>query len=341
MTTETATTDTTDTLTLEQAQALPLSPALQAAAAAGTGMHPRHVVDADLEWLRALGANPDNVMRGYCLHQAVDSAEVAILACRAGDRRADPLARLAGRLVGRSVKLRQALTQREESEAEALAIRLLLSGAEDRLLARGQELTAVQERLATVQERLDEAVQDRDLHREQALDLRALAASRKSSIDVLQATVDRLRPLAAAEQRRQDAIAKKRSRAAKVAAKKRGRAVAAKKKARLEQRHQDLLAQASTELAEGRIHAAIHGALARRLGVTRSWVPIWADQANAAPREEYQSGRHTTPAGKTVHHPNAYGYRTVYHCAVREIHVGKSWLKRNLRSLCREAAAHR
>lgn len=223
----------------------------------------------------------------------------------------------------------------------ALASRLPLSGAEDRL-------AEAQEGLSAVQAQLDEAVQDRDLHRQQALSscdsmLEAFDAGqvRESRICELEATITRLRPLADAEQRRQDAAAQKRSRAAKAAAAKRRRAAAPAKKARLEQRYQELLSQASAELAEGRIHDAVHGALARRLGVTRSWVPIWSERSSDEPREEYQSGRHTTPAGKTVHHPSAYGYRTIYHCAVREIHVGKAWLKRNLRSLCREAAAHR
>ena len=44
------------------------------------------------------------------------------------------------------------------------------------------------------------------------------------------------------------------------------------------------------------------------------------------PRMEGESSYHTTPGGKIVHHPSAYGYRTIYHCSTLHTTVGQNWV---------------
>jgi hypothetical protein len=46
-----------------------------------------------------------------------------------------------------------------------------------------------------------------------------------------------------------------------------------------------------------------------------------------APRTVGQSYYWTTPSGRTiVHHPQAYGYRTLYHASTRRVIVGEQWV---------------
>jgi len=49
----------------------------------------------------------------------------------------------------------------------------------------------------------------------------------------------------------------------------------------------------------------------------------------SAPTCEGASYFFTTMSGKTVvHHPGAYGWRTLYHCSTRRVEVGHLWLAR-------------
>lgn len=50
------------------------------------------------------------------------------------------------------------------------------------------------------------------------------------------------------------------------------------------------------------------------------------DGSAAAPELVGRSYYHTTPGGKLVRYPNAYGYRTIYHASTRAITVGRDWL---------------
>lgn len=55
--------------------------------------------------------------------------------------------------------------------------------------------------------------------------------------------------------------------------------------------------------------------------------PIKIIAGDSAPRKAGQSYYWTTPSGKTiVRHPQAYGWRTVYHGSSRRIEVGIDWL---------------
>jgi hypothetical protein len=55
--------------------------------------------------------------------------------------------------------------------------------------------------------------------------------------------------------------------------------------------------------------------------------PVCVIPGASAPTCEGAGYYFTTPSGKTVvHHPNAYGYRTLYHCSTRRVEVGARWL---------------
>lgn len=55
--------------------------------------------------------------------------------------------------------------------------------------------------------------------------------------------------------------------------------------------------------------------------------PIVVVAGDSPPRLEGRSYYWTTPSGRTVvRHPNAYGYRTLYHPSTRRIVVGSDWV---------------
>lgn len=57
--------------------------------------------------------------------------------------------------------------------------------------------------------------------------------------------------------------------------------------------------------------------------------PVEMVPGRLAPRVVGESYYHTTPSGKTrVYHPNAYKWRTVYHCSTLCVEVGRDWLLR-------------
>lgn len=132
-------------------------------------------------------------------------------------------------------------------------------------------------------------------------------------IPALQAEIDRLRPLAKPEERR------------------RAKAKAERAKAKAA----ELAAKWAEALAADEVPADLHRAVARTVGATAAYDWHWASKAGAKPWVEYEPAYYTTPAGSPVYHPNAYGWRTVRHCAVREIHVGRGWLRRQLTRLAR------
>jgi hypothetical protein len=62
-------------------------------------------------------------------------------------------------------------------------------------------------------------------------------------------------------------------------------------------------------------------------GLSGTPYPIEAVDGFKAPRMVGEGYYWTTMSGKTiVHHPNAYGWPTLYHASTRRIVVGKGWL---------------
>jgi hypothetical protein len=63
------------------------------------------------------------------------------------------------------------------------------------------------------------------------------------------------------------------------------------------------------------------------IGAPSAW-PVVIVPGNAPPVREGESYYWTTPSGKTVVcHPNAYGWRTWYHCSTLCVVVGAEWLR--------------
>lgn len=59
----------------------------------------------------------------------------------------------------------------------------------------------------------------------------------------------------------------------------------------------------------------------------RYYPPVVVVDGDIRPHMAGEHGYHTTPSGKTiVRHPNAYGWRTVYHCSTLRVEVGRDWL---------------
>ena len=55
-------------------------------------------------------------------------------------------------------------------------------------------------------------------------------------------------------------------------------------------------------------------------------MPVVEVDGDAFPKIMGEGGFNTTPSGKTiVRHPNAYGYRTIYHRSTLRIEVGRDW----------------
>ena len=65
----------------------------------------------------------------------------------------------------------------------------------------------------------------------------------------------------------------------------------------------------------------------RRLAGAGAAMPVMVVDGDAAPRVCGESYYWTTPSGKTrVHHPNAYGWRTLYWPSTLRVDVGRDWL---------------
>jgi len=76
----------------------------------------------------------------------------------------------------------------------------------------------------------------------------------------------------------------------------------------------------------GRGLTAAH--LCRSLVGDRANRPVVVVRGGAAPTIGGEASYYTTPSGKTiVHHPGAYGWRTVYHCSTVRTVVGADWLR--------------
>ncbi len=59
-----------------------------------------------------------------------------------------------------------------------------------------------------------------------------------------------------------------------------------------------------------------------------TFAPLSVHPGTSAPQFRGEVGYYTTPSGKTiVHHPGAYGWRTVYYCSTRQLMVGRDWLR--------------
>lgn len=71
------------------------------------------------------------------------------------------------------------------------------------------------------------------------------------------------------------------------------------------------------------------------LATTKRLARLWAgaetsialrfEPGDQAPKVAGSGYYHTTPGGKLVRYPNAYGYRTVYHHSTRVVVVGERW----------------
>jgi hypothetical protein len=53
---------------------------------------------------------------------------------------------------------------------------------------------------------------------------------------------------------------------------------------------------------------------------------VFIPNSKQPPKVKGHSFYHTTPGGRIVHHPNAYGYRTVYHASTIHTTVGENWV---------------
>lgn len=55
--------------------------------------------------------------------------------------------------------------------------------------------------------------------------------------------------------------------------------------------------------------------------------PVVIIEGNSPPEIKGKKPYWTTPSGKTiVHHPSAYGWKTLYHKSTRRVEVGEEWL---------------
>lgn len=80
-------------------------------------------------------------------------------------------------------------------------------------------------------------------------------------------------------------------------------------------------------LTSFRNYSTISKTVRSKIGRAGSPYPIIAVDGFSAPKLEGKSYFWTTISGKTVvHHPNAYGYPTLYHASTLRIVVGKGWL---------------
>lgn len=68
--------------------------------------------------------------------------------------------------------------------------------------------------------------------------------------------------------------------------------------------------------------------LAREAAGAHASMPVHVVEGSQAPMVRGRSYYWTTPSGKTeVRHPNAYGWRTWYHCSTLRVEVGREWLR--------------
>lgn len=56
--------------------------------------------------------------------------------------------------------------------------------------------------------------------------------------------------------------------------------------------------------------------------------PVMIERGNRAPKVIGRSYYHTNKSGQIIHHPNAYGYSTIYHHSTVRVVVGHRWLYR-------------
>ena len=68
-------------------------------------------------------------------------------------------------------------------------------------------------------------------------------------------------------------------------------------------------------------------------------VPVVVVPGDGAPAVLGEGSYHTTPSGLTrVRHPNAYGWRTVYHPSTIRVEVGAEWVRRHCPTSYAEAS---
>ncbi len=68
--------------------------------------------------------------------------------------------------------------------------------------------------------------------------------------------------------------------------------------------------------------------LAREACGAHATMPVEVVEGSQFPRVRGRSYYWTTPSGKTeVMHPNAYGWRTLYHPSTLRVEVGREWLR--------------
>jgi hypothetical protein len=78
--------------------------------------------------------------------------------------------------------------------------------------------------------------------------------------------------------------------------------------------------------------------IAREYAGAHRTMPVVVVDSDEAPHIVGEAAYHTTPSGKTiVRHPNAYKWRTVYHCSTHRVRVGRGWLAQQPHTASRAA----
>jgi hypothetical protein len=67
--------------------------------------------------------------------------------------------------------------------------------------------------------------------------------------------------------------------------------------------------------------------LVREIAGAHRSMPVDVVDGSSSPEVTGESYYWTTPSGKTrVHHPNAYGWRTLYWASTLSVEVGRDWI---------------